>query len=112
VEKFGGIELVDGAFDGLGQQVELIQAAFVFVIMFIVDPAIGRVEMVEFFYAFVENGGVEEVFQYDVGVGMGGLVFFAQFGELGGPFIVIEYLGGGCHCLDFCLLRRKGRIFR
>ena len=88
-------EPVDGALDGFGQHIDLVETAFVFVVMLIIDPAVGFVEVVELFYTVVENGRVEEVLQHDMRVGIGRLVFFTEVGQLSGPFTVVEYLSSG-----------------
>jgi hypothetical protein len=65
--------------------------------MLIVDPAVVLIQLVEFGDALVEDFRVEEVLQYDMGVGTGGLVFPAQLGQLGRPLAIIEYWGGSGH---------------
>ena len=62
---------MDRSLDRRGQQVDLVETPFVFVIVFVVDPTVVLIELVKLPDAFIENFGIQEVFQYDMGVRAG-----------------------------------------
>ena len=76
-QEFGGVQLVDRAFDRLRQEVQLVEATFVLVVVFIIDPSIRLVELVEFCDAVFQYFGIQEVLQYDVRIWTRFLIPFA-----------------------------------
>ena len=111
-EEFGGVQLVDRAFDRLGQEVELVETTFVLVVVFIIDPSIRLVELVEFCDAVFQHFGIQEVLQYDVGVWTCFLIPFAQFIQLACPFAIIKDLSRGCHFWIFLFGLSKGQRYQ
>ena len=62
------IELVDRCPDRLGQQVDLVQSPFIFVIVFIVDPTVRFIQLVEFGDTLLQHARIKEVLQYNMRV--------------------------------------------
>ncbi len=78
----GRIELVDRGLDRLREQIDLIQPAFIFVVVFVVDPPIRFIQPVEFGDTLFQHFRIEEVLQHDMRVGSCRLVFLTQLRKL------------------------------